>query len=144
MFITPIANKPITCIIGENRKEYARMTPGLKNKGMLDPKRCWKEWTVSLGSLRAVRENLYINGEINPKTGQPPTKSGIQKAAFSWAIENQEEARKDLEYAWEKAGHVLTDELWQDRIVGFAKLIYHQRPGRFQKFLDKHGFQHPA
>ena len=113
------------------------MAPGLRNAKFLDGKECWKSWNVTEGSLGAVQDKMLKDGNINPKTGRPPTKSGIEKAAFNWAIENQVEARKDLERAWMREGHVLTEEDWQNFLESAAGLIFHQRPGRLEDFLSQ-------
>lgn len=115
------------------------MPAGLKNKGFLNPEECWKDWHIHEGSLRKIQEKMLREGRTNPKTGNPPTKSGIEKAAFTWALENQDEARKDLEYAWEKEGVILTDEAWKQFLVSAAKLVHHQRPGRYERFLIQNG-----
>lgn len=114
---------------------------GLKNKGFLDPKQCWKEWHIHAGSLGAVQDKFLKDGLINEKTGNAPTKSGIEKAAFSWALQNQIEARKDLEYAWEKEGFVLADANWKQFLFDAARLVFHQRPRRFQRFIEQNDLQ---
>ena len=115
------------------------MAAGLMSRGWLDPKRCWKDWHVRLGSLNKVQDDYLRKGEFNQKTGRPPTLSGIQKAAYSWALRNQEEARKDLEYAWMKEGVILTEEDWKKAMVRAARLIFHQRPKRFDRFIVQNG-----
>lgn len=115
------------------------MPAGLRNRGFLDPKTCWKEWHVTEGSLKAVQEKFLKQGLINDKTNNAPTKSGIQKAAFSWAIKNQAEAHKDLEYAWKRAGFVLTDEDWKQFLRDAARLTFYQRPRRLKEFLSQNG-----
>jgi hypothetical protein len=117
------------------------MSPaGLKNKQFLDPKQCWKVWHVSGGSLGAVQIQLVREGKINPKTDRPPTKSGIEKAAFGWALENQSEARKDLEFAWSKQGVILKEEDWREFLKNAARLVFYQRPNRLEEFLSRNGF----
>jgi len=117
------------------------MTPGIGLKKFLDPETCWKDWIVRFGSLGKVRAELLRRGVVNEKTGNPPTRSAIEKAAFMWAADHHEEARKDLDYAWRNAGQILTDEKWREFIVGAAKLAYHQRPIRFEEFCKKYGFE---
>ncbi len=116
------------------------MPAGLKNKQFLDPKQCWKDWNIHEGSLGAVQKKLVREGNLNPKTDQPPTISGIEKAAFAWALENQEEARKDLEFAWSREGHVLTEEDWREFLRNAARLVFYQRPNRLQNFMSENGF----
>mgnify|MGYP000854682055 CR=1 FL=1 len=114
------------------------MAAGLRDRAMLDPERCWKLWHVELGTLNAVRRQLESEGLINPKTGNPPTNSGIEKAAFSWALENPTEARQDLARAWLEEGVVLKDEDWKKVITNMAKLVFHQRPRKFERYIEKH------
>lgn len=115
------------------------MAAGLKNRGFLDPKTCWKEWHVIEGSLGSVQSKFLKQGLVNERTERAPTKSGIEKAAFSWAIENQAESRKDLQYAWEKEGHILTDEDWKQFLLDASRLVFYQRPNRLKEFLSKNG-----
>src|SRR5215207_73764 len=111
------------------------MPPGLRDRTLLDGKECWKLWNVELGTLNAVRRKFREDGLINPKTGEPPTASGIEKAAFYWAIENKTEARKDLERAWLKEGLILTESEWERVLNNMAKLVFHQRPRRYERFV---------
>lgn len=114
------------------------MPAGLRNRGYLDPETCWKEWCIHSGSLKATQEKLYNSGVRNPRTDEPPTKSGIEKAAFMWAIQNQDDARKDLEYAWQKEGQVLTDEKWREFLANASRLVYFQRLHRHEAFLREY------
>jgi len=111
-------------------REDGVMTAGVKKVKLLDTKRCWKDW-MRLGSLNKVRSLL----EINPQTMKLPTPSGIEKAAFRWALTNQTEARKDLAFAWQEIGMVLTDEDWKKFLVDKAGLIHYDSPGRLHEFL---------
>lgn len=115
------------------------MPAGLRNRGYLDPEMCWKEWCIHSGSLKATQEKFYSQGIRNPRNDEPPTKSGIEKAAFFWAIQNQDEARKDLEYAWLKEGQVLTDERWKKFLASASRLVFFQRPRRHEEFLHNNG-----
>lgn len=113
------------------------MTAGVKKVKLLDTKRCWKDW-MRLGSLNKVQESLEKEGLINQETMRPPTPAGIEKAAFRWALENQNEARKDLEYAWHEIGMVLTDKDWKQFLTDKAKLTYYATPIKLQNFLVLH------
>ena len=117
------------------------MAAGLHGRGFLDPKECWKRWHVHHGSLNKVQESFLREGKINRNTGNPPTISAIEKSAFSWALHNQEEARKDLEYAWRNEGFILTDSEWTGFVLKAAKLVYYQRPKKLQRFVVQNGLQ---
>lgn len=110
-------------------------------KGYLNGEQCWKKWTRLGGSLKTVREELIKEGVENPKTGAPPTITGIEKAAFLWAISNPAEARRDLERAWLDHGEILTDERWKVFISDAAKLILAQSPERLEQFLADNNLQ---
>lgn len=116
------------------------MAPGLKDRGFLDPEDCWKKW-ITLGSLGLVRKAYAKEEKINSKTGNPPTKSAIEKAAYMWALDHLKEARKDLEFAWVKDGHILTDEAWNKFLVKAAHLVHYQRMHKFENFVNQHGLQ---
>jgi hypothetical protein len=117
------------------------MPLGVKIQSLLDPKRCWKEWIVTEGTLPKVQRKFLAEGIINERTGNAPTISAIEKSAFSWAIksENHAEARKDLEYYWSKKGVIVTDEVWETFLADSANLLYYQRPLKLQSFLEENG-----
>lgn len=118
------------------------MSPaGLKNKGFLDPKTCWKVWHSENGSLSKVQDKMIREGNINYKTGRVATKSGIEKAAFMWAIKNQAEARKDLEKAWASEGFPLTDEAWKQFLAGAGRLVFYQRKNSLKEFIEENNLQ---
>lgn len=119
---------------GEERK--IKMTPGLRTRGILDPERCWKLW-IELGSLNKVKDQFAIEGLINPITMKPPTISAIEKAAYRWALENQEEARQDLSYSWGRVGEPLTDERWHEFLVSSAELAYFVQPAKIKRFIEE-------
>jgi len=85
------------------------MTVGMSAISILDPYRCWKEW-IRLGSLNRVRDLFDNEGLKNRRTMKVPTISAIEKAAFRWALVNQDESKKDLTYAWQTEGEILTEE----------------------------------
>jgi hypothetical protein len=113
------------------------MTAGMSTISILDPERCWREW-MSLGSLPKVRNLLDKEGLKNRYTQRVPTISAIEKAAFRWMLENLEESRKGLEYAWSREGAILTDEKWNEFVVSAAKLAYFCQPRKLERFLEKH------
>ncbi len=117
------------------------MAAGLRNRGFLDPKKCWKDWHINFGSLAAVVEEHIRTGRFNPRTDRPPTKSAIEKSAFSWAIHNPEEAKKDLAEAWLKEGVILADEEFKRLLVRWAKLVYRTSPRTLSKFLAQSGLK---
>ena len=117
------------------------MAPGLRNKGYLNPKECWKDWNVNLGSLGEVQKDHLSKRKTHPVTDQAPSKSGIEKAAFGWALYHQDEARKDLEYAWQRQGVILTDEDWYRWLINAASLFFYRRPIPFNKFVAQFGLQ---
>lgn len=96
---------------------------------------------MELGSLRKVAEEFLREGITNPKTGERPTGSAIEKSAFSWAIRNVGEARQDLEYAQKKEGVILTEEAWKKKLVNMCELVFQDRPGRFKEAIDRLGLK---
>jgi len=113
------------------------MTAGMSTLNILDPERCWKEW-IRLGSLTKVQNLFDLEGLRNPRTLRVPTLSAIEKAAYRWALENQEEARRDLEFAWASEGEVLTEERWIGFLVDKTKLAYFVQPRKIERYLEKH------
>lgn len=119
------------------RRKDKDMTVGVSVIAILDPKRCWKEW-IRLGSLNKVRNLLNDEGLRNPKTLRVPTISAIEKAAFRWALENLEEAKRDTTYAWQTEGIMMTEEMWREFLANKARLAYFVQPRRVQSFLEEH------
>lgn len=119
------------------RKDKDKMTVGMSIISILDPKRCWKEW-IRLGSLNRVRGLFHDEGLRNPRTLRVPTISAIEKAAFRWALENQEEAKKDATYAWQTEGIVMTEKMWREFLEEKARLAYFVQPRKIQRFLEEH------
>lgn len=117
------------------------MAAGLRGRLIVDPYTCWKKWHVELGTLRKVREYYRKEGIVNPRTGEPPTKRAIEMSAFNWALNNPEEARKDLDKAWQREGFVLTDDEWGLTLYKFAKACYYQRPGKFRRYVESHNLE---
>lgn len=105
---------------------------------ILDPERCWKEW-IRTGSLNEVRKVFEREGIKNPRTLEPPTLSAIEKAAYRWVLNNQEEGRQDLEFAWSSQGQVLNDFKWKQFLASKAKLAYFVQPRKIEKFLTENG-----
>lgn len=116
------------------------MAPGLKYATLLEPEKCWKLWN-ELGSLRKVKAKLRSEGVVNPRTGEPPTSSAIEKAAFMWLINNPQEARKDAEYSWRREGKIMTDADFNDLLYNAARMTFYQRPGRWYEWLSKMGLE---
>lgn len=119
------------------------MTAGLLTISILDPERCWKEW-IRLGSLSKVRDLFYDEGLRNPRTTRVPTLSAIEKAAYRWALENQEEAKIDLKHAWSTEGEILTDEDWRKFLADKANLAYFVQPRKARRFIERHGLEEYA
>lgn len=119
------------------------MTVFITNQPMLDPKQCWDDW-VSLGSLTKVRENFRLNNVYHPITGNPPTISAIQKAAYLWATTSHETlaiAKERFEYECKKRGKIPTDEMWGKKAYMMCKLLYYQRPNKLKEHVEKFGLQ---
>lgn len=112
------------------------MTVGMDTLSVLDPKRCWKEW-IRLGSLNKVKRLFEDEGLRNPRTLRVPTVSAIEKAAYRWALENMDEAKQDMTYAWKTEGVMMTEEMWTDFLVKKAHLAYFVQPRRIQNFLEE-------
>ena len=121
-------------MIEERKDEY--MTVGINTISVLDPQRCWKEW-ARLGSLNKVKRLFEEEGLRNPITMRVPTISAIEKAAYRWALTNQEEAKKDLSDAWKTEGIFMTEEMWRDFLAKKSHLAYFVQPRKRQRFLEE-------
>ena len=116
------------------------MTPGIPLRTVLDPERCWKEW-VRLESLKKVQDLFESEGLRNPRTLRPPTISAIQKAAYRWALENQDQSKEDMRHAWSVVGEALTEEKWQEFLRTKAGLAYFLQPKKIDRFLQENGLE---
>lgn len=115
------------------------MTTGLRGT-YLDPKDCWKSW-IELGSLLKVQRK-YIKQDVkSPQTGTYPIIQSIEKSAKRWAVNNLEEARKDLTYAWQRRGEVLTDEKWNEWLNSAVRNIFSGRSVSMRRYVVRHGLQ---
>lgn len=116
------------------------MTIGLSAQKWLDEKECWDKW-IELGSLESVRRYYQKNGVLNNRTGDPPTQSAIQKAAYRWMLGNIHEARKQVEHEWQKDGRILTEDEWKKFLFRVVKTTYYQTPVKLEKFIVGYGLQ---
>lgn len=120
------------------------MPSGIKFNNYLDGRECWESWHLEGKSLKDISRDHVANGNVNPVTGNPPSISGIEKAALNWALkkENLAKARQDLFYAWRAVGKVVKqadeDKEWKRWLFEAGRLIYHQRPNHFKTFINQH------
>lgn len=115
------------------------MTTGLRGT-YLDPKDCWKSW-IELGSLGKVQAK-YIKQDLkSPYTGRYPIIQAIEKSAKRWAVNNIEEARKDLTYAWQRRGEVLTDEKWNIWLNSAVHNIFNGSTAGLRRYIVRYGLQ---
>lgn len=115
------------------------MTTGLRST-YLDPKECWKSW-IELGSLNKVQAK-YIREDVrSPRTGTYPIIQAIEKAAKRWAINNPEEARKDLAYAWQVKGEILTEEKWNTWLNSAVRNVLGRSQPSLRRYVVRHGLQ---
>ena len=117
------------------------MTRLFRARNLLDEKFCWKEWQKPKGSLLKVITDLNSQGKLNPDTGRPFTPSGIQKAAFRWALDNIEEARRDVEYKLNTDGRTLSERAWKEFLYDMTKLACQTEPRKFERYVAKLGLQ---
>ena len=119
------------------------MTIFLSPQSLLTPEKSWNDW-VRLGSLTKVRREYLANEIVNPRTGNPPTESAIQKSAYKWCTENQKNldaARERFNHEYTTSGIIPTDELWRKKVFMMIKLLYYQQPSKMQEYLKKYGVE---
>lgn len=113
----------------------------------LDDKYCWKAWiTNPKSSLVKVTDQLAAEGKVGGFTGRRFTPTNIRVAAFRWAIEleNQAEARKDLEFrVMTKRGKTVSDEEWKQFLYMAVKLVYNgkARTKKLAQYIARNGLQ---
>lgn len=119
------------------------MTIGIAAPNLLDERECWSKW-IELGSLERVRREYQRTGVLNKRTGDPPTISAIQKAAYRWVLKNLEEAREQIKHEWEKEGRFLTDDEWKKYHYRILRITYYQTPVKLKKLIAQHGLREYA
>ncbi len=107
---------------------------------ILEPQKSWEDW-VRLKSLSKVRREYEEQGIINPRTGNAPNESAIQKSAYVYVLSNPEVAREQFEFECRERGDIPTEELWKKKLYKIAWLLYYQRPNRMRGYVAQYGLE---
>lgn len=107
-----------------------------KKEALLDDKQCLDLW-IELGSTEKVSKHLANNGQVNPTTKKPFSQMAIWDAAFRWILSHPEEARE----IYVEQGSVLTQEEWEEWLVGRARHVLGTSKGRFLAWIERNNFQ---
>lgn len=82
----------------------------------LDSKKLFEVYWVDMGAARSIKkvvEWCRSNGMINPITGKPPTRMGVWKGIYRWALKNQDEAYAIAQKGVSQHGDFITPEEWK-------------------------------
>ena len=82
----------------------------------LDSKKLFEVYWVDMGAARSIKkvvEWCKANGMINPINGKPPTRMGVWKGIYRWALKNQDEAYVIAQKGVSQHGDFITPEEWK-------------------------------
>jgi len=98
----------------------------LNHNQFLDGERLFNKYFGEMGTSRSVAKLIGFcvsEGMVNPKTGKPPTRMGIWKAMWTWALkpENLSRSRKVFNEGMILSGQLYNDEEWKEFVTAKAQ-----------------------
>jgi hypothetical protein len=121
------------------------MPGGFQLPKLVNGEEVWKLWhgvdqPTDL-SLSQIYAKYQREGNVNPKTGLPVTRTGLGTAAWLWALDHMDVAIPSWISAWEGHGDFYTREDALRIFVSRARKCYTYSKTRFNKFIEKHNLQ---
>lgn len=92
-------------------------------------------------SLAQIYAKYKMEGNINPRTGKPVTRSGLCTAAWLWAFSNMDVSVDQWIAAWEQHGDFYTKEDALKVFVTHAKRIFSYSQNKFNHFIETNNLQ---
>jgi len=92
----------------------------------LDGEKLFRLYWEDMGTSRSVAKlvNFCVSeGWTNPRTGKPPTRMGVWKAMWSWALkpENLQKSRQMFNDGMIESGILYTKEEWKEFVTTKAR-----------------------
>lgn len=113
-----------------------------QERRFLDGEKCLQLW-LQLDSLAKAQAALARDGIFSNRTGKAPSRSGIEHSAKRWILRNADAARvKYIEPFENSRGRILTDEGWEEYLVGIAS--HNLTDAGYTKYIEKNGLQDAA
>lgn len=113
-----------------------------QERRFLDGEKCLQLW-LQLDSLAKAQAALARDGIFSNRTGKAPSRSGIEHSAKRWILRNADAARVKYIEPFENArGRILTDEGWEEYLVGIAS--HNLTDAGYTKYIEKNGLQDAA
>jgi len=115
------------------------MAFGMKEKPkLLDPKLCFEAW-ITTNSVYKSPQYLYDKyGIIQPKTGKLVTHQAVWLSAWTYALENIQEAKQKAEEISRANGVLLDDTQYFRSLVKRAKRQL--SPKKYDEFIKNHSY----
>lgn len=116
------------------------MRYNIKHYKYLDGEELFKEYFEVMGTARSVAKlvNWCVSrGTKNPLTGKPPTRMGVWKAMWRWALapENKEKAYEIFKNSMATLGDFVAPEDWNKFIKDRAAHGLQFGPQRYEKLI---------
>lgn len=113
----------------------------LNSLKFLDGEVLFRKYFEEMGTARSFAKlvNFCVTqSQRNPKTGKPPTRMGVWKAMWSWALrpENINTAREIFNKAMRDEGEHYTDDEWKEFIFTKAKGGAELGKSRYEKLEE--------
>jgi|GEM_PF-1552179 len=116
------------------------MRYNLKNYKFLDGEELFKKYFEEMGTARSINKLVkwcISSGKINPQTGKPPTRMGVWKAMWRWALlpENSSKAFEIFRKSLSSDGEFVGIEKWNEYIHSKAVHGLQFGPKRYEEFI---------
>ncbi len=93
----------------------------------LDGEKLFTVYWAEMGTARSYIKMVnwcISNKVINPKTQKPPTRMGIWKAMYRWAVNNPDKAFEIAQRGFRDAADILTRERWDQEMAEKVNISY--------------------
>jgi len=115
------------------------MSFGRRRKRVLDGEALFKHYYLEMGDGRSYNKLARWASDKwgqNPENGKDWTNNSVWQAAWRWAFDNLEYAKRVYSDTLLSHGIVLTDEEWYETLSQHAKTC--MTKVQYRKFLNKH------
>jgi hypothetical protein len=105
----------------------------------MDGKRLFEVYWVEMGSARSIaklQKWCITNDMVHPISGKPPTRMGIWKCMYRWAINNQKDAYDMAQDGASQYGDFITPEDWATNMANKVTASW-QNPDFARKYAKK-------
>lgn len=90
---------------------------------------------VELGTTEKVSKHLALDGEVNPRNGEPFHPMTIHRAAMRYVIENDKEAKPLFD---KEQGRTIPNDEWEEFVIEKACKMFRNNRSGLKKWLRRH------